>query len=153
MNLTEQGLRLLAASPIARPAGGHPHFWKHALSRRQFLGAAGLAGGAVVTSSMWTPLIAEAAAVPAPPSPIPIPYGTSLGGQLFHFLFPVANTDVSSVFDFKGVVGVADIEGPGEGVHGGKALSGAHFGSDNRFMKGAYIGTDGKRHRGTFLFI
>src|ERR1700694_5713201 len=100
MNLTEQGLRLLAASPIAQQAGGHTHFWKRALSRRNFLTAAGLAGGAVVTSSVWTPLIAEAAAVPAPPSPIPIPYGTTLGGQLFHFLSPIANTDVSSVFNF-----------------------------------------------------
>lgn len=153
MNLTEQGLRLLAASPIARRAGGHAHFWKRALSRRQFLGAAGLAGGAVVTSSVWSPLIAEAAAVPAPPSPIPIPYGSTVAGKLFHFLFPVANTDVSSIFNFNGVVGVADINGPGAGVHDGKPLSGATFGSDNRFMKGVYVGTDGKRHRGTFAFI
>jgi hypothetical protein len=153
MNLTEQGLRLLAASPIAQPVGGHAHFWERALSRRKFLTAAGLTGGAVVTSSAWLPVIAEAAAVPAPPSPIPIPYGTSLGGTLFHFQFPVANTDVSSIFDFKGVVGVADIEGPGAGVHDGKPLEDAHFGSDNRFMKGVYIGEDGERHRGTFAFI
>jgi hypothetical protein len=153
MNLTEQGLGLLAASPIAHREGGHAHFWERALSRRTFLGAAGLAGGAVVTSSMWTPLIAEAAAEPAPPSPIPIPYGSIVGGKLFHFNFPVANTDVSSIFDFKGVVGVADINGPGAGVHNGKPLNGATFGSDNRFMQGVYVGSDGERHRGTFAFI
>ena len=50
-------------------------------------------------------------------------------------------------------VTLADIEGPGVGVHDGKALDGPHFGSDNRFMKGVYIGTDGKRHSGTFAFI
>jgi len=152
MNLTEQGLSLLAASPLCQPKSGHAHFWERALSRRNFLTAAGLAGGAVVTSSIWTPLVAEAAP-PASPSPVPIPYGTTLGGQLFHFQFPVANTDVSSIFNFKGVVGVADIEGPGAGVHDGKPLDGAHFGSDNRFMKGVYIGEDGERHRGTFAFI
>jgi hypothetical protein len=153
MNLTEQGLRLLAASPIARHTGGHAHFWERALSRRHFLAATGLAGGAVVTSSAWLPVVAEAAAEPPPPGPIPIPYGTTIAGQLFHFQFPVANTDVSSIFDFKGLVGVADINGPGTGIHDGKPLVGANFGSDNRFMKGQYVGADGERHRGTFAFI
>jgi hypothetical protein len=152
MDLTEQGLRLLAASAIANPEGGHSHFWKHALSRRHFLAAAGLAGGAVVTSSAWLPFVAEASDS-AVAAPIPIPYGTTINGKLFHFLPPQANTDVSSIYDFKGVVGVADIEGPGAGVHDGKALVDPHFGSDNRFMKGVYMGVDGKRHRGTFAFI
>ena len=83
----------------------------------------------------------------------PIPYGTVVGGKKFHFLPPAPNTDVSSIFDFKGLVGVADISGPGAGVHNDHPLHGSHFGSDNRFMKGEYIGTDGKRHRGTFAFI
>jgi hypothetical protein len=150
MNLTEEGLRLLAASPIADQPHGHKHFWERALSRRHFLAAAGLGGGAVITSTAWMPVLAEAAGS-APPTPIP--YGTTIGGKLFHFLFPVANTDVSLISDFKGVVGVADIDGPGTGLHNGKPLDGAHFGSDNRFMKGVYVGTDGKRHRGTFAFI
>lgn len=155
MNLTEQGLGVLASSPIADHPYAHAHFWERALSRRNFLAAAGLAGGAAVTSSIWMPQIAQASKSVAP---TPIPYGTTITGPdgvdvLFHFQFPVANTDVSSVFNFKGVVGVADIEGPGAGVHAGKALDGAHFGSDNRFMKGVYIGTDGKRHHGTFAFI
>src|SRR5207245_9093770 len=102
MNLTNEGLRLRAASPIARHQGGHAHFWERALSRRQFLSATGLAGGAVVTSSVWMPLIAEASRRSVPPRPIP--YGTTLGGTLFRFQVPVANTDVSSIFDFKGVV-------------------------------------------------
>lgn len=151
MKLTDEGLRLLAASPIAHHQEGHAHFWERALSRRQFLAAGGLAGGAVVTSSIWMPLIAEAGSTVAPR---PIPYGTVVGGKLFHFQFPVANTDVSSIFDFKGVVGVADISGPGAGMHDGAPLPpDTQFGSDNRFMKGVYIGTDGRRHRGTFAFI
>ena len=154
MNLTEQGLGILAGSPIADHPHAHAHFWERALSRRHFLAAAGLAGGAAVTSSYWMPLAAQAS---APVAPIPIPYGTTLTGPsgdvLFRFQFPVADTDVSSIFNFKGVVGVADIEGPGAGIHNGQAMSGAHFGSDNRVMKGVYIGTDGMRHRGTFAFI
>lgn len=154
MNLTEQGLGILAASPIADHPHAHAHFWERALSRRHFLVAAGLAGGAAVTSSIWMPGLAEASGSVAP---IPIPYGTTVPGPsgdvLFHFQFPVADTDVSSIFNFKGVVGVADIEGPGAGVHDGKPLNGSHFGSDNRFMKGIYIGADGRRHRGTFAFI
>lgn len=150
MNLSHEGLRLLAASPIAHQAEGHAHFWERALSRRQFLAATGLAGGAMVTSSVWMPLLAEAS---RSAGPTPIPYGPTLGGQLFHFQFVGPNLDESSVFNFKGLVGVAEIDGPGAGMHNGEPIAGATFGSDNRFMKGTYIGTDGKRHRGTFAFI
>ncbi|HSS94181.1 MAG TPA: twin-arginine translocation signal domain-containing protein [Candidatus Dormibacteraeota bacterium] len=154
MNLTEQGLQVLAASPIADHPHAHAHFWERALSRRHFLTAAGLAGGAAVTSSVWMPQVARASGSVAP---TPIPYGTTITGPsgpvLFHFNGPAANTDVSSIFNFKGMVGVADIEGPGAGVHNGQALDGPHFGSDNRFMKGVYVGADGRRHHGTFAFI
>lgn len=154
MNLTEQGLGVLASSPIADHPYAHAHFWERALSRRRFLAAAGLAGGAAVTSSIWMPQVAQGSGT-VPPTPIP--YGTTIKGPhgdvLFHFQFPVANTDVSSIFNFKGVVGVADIEGPGAGVHNGDELDEPHFGSDNRFMKGTYVGTDGKQHNGTFAFI
>jgi hypothetical protein len=155
MNLSDEGLRLLAASPLAHHQGGHAHFWERALSRRQFLAASGLAGGAVVTSNVWMPLTAEARGTPGP---VPIPYGNTLTGPngdvLFHFQGVGPNLDESSIFDFKGVVGVAEINGPGAGMHNGEPLAAdAQFGSDNRFMKGVYIGTDGKRHRGTFAFI
>lgn len=153
MNLTDEGLRLLAASPIAHQMEGHAHFWERALTRRQFLATTGLAGGAVVTSGIWMPLVAEAR---SSAGPTPIPYGATLGpppGTLFHFQFVGPNLDESSIFNFKGTVGVAEISGPGAGVHNGEPIPGASFGSDNRFMKGTYIGTDGKQHRGTFAFI
>jgi len=157
MNLSYEGLRLLAASPIAQHQGGHAHFWERALTRRQFLATTGLAGGAVVTSSLWMPLIAQASGSAAP---TPIPYGSvveikplGLGPKLFHFLFPQLNTDESSIFNFKGTVGVAEISGPGVARHNGELVPNTTFGSDNRFMKGTYIGVDGKRHHGTFAFI
>jgi hypothetical protein len=150
MNLTEEGLKLLAASPIADHPHAHSHFWERALSRRHFLAATGLAGGAVVSSSAWMPALAKTGTA----APKPIPYGTMIGGTLFHFQSPTPNTDESSIYDFKGTVGVAEISGPGAGVHNGAPLaSNAEFGSDNRFMKGVYVGTDGKRHHGTFGFI
>src|SRR3981081_505166 len=103
MNLTEQGLGVLAASPIANHPHAHAHFWERAMSRRSFLAATGLAGGAAVTSSIWMPQVGQAAGSVAP---TPIPYGTTITGPngdvLFHFQFPVANTDVSSIFNFKG---------------------------------------------------
>jgi hypothetical protein len=109
-----------------------------------------LAGGAVVTSSAWMPALAKTGTV----APRPIPYGTMIGGTLFHFQGPMPNTDESSIYDFKGTVGVAEISGPGAGMHNGEPLaSNAEFGSDNRFMKGVYVGTDGKHHHGTFGFI
>jgi hypothetical protein len=151
MNLSDEGLRLLAASRIAQRQGGHAHFWERALTRRQFLATTGLAGGAVVTSSIWMPLLAEAS---GSAGPTPIPYGPGVPGlEAFHFQFPGTDFDESSIFDFKGLVGVADIDGPGAGMYGGKPIVDASFGSDNRFMKGTYIGTDGKRHHGTFAFI
>src|ERR1700724_4882388 len=99
MNLTEQGLGVLASSPIADHPYAHAHFWERALSRRNFLAAAGLAGGAAVTSSLWMPQFAQASGATA--APTPIPHGTTItglkGDVLFHFQFPVANTDVSSI--------------------------------------------------------
>jgi hypothetical protein len=149
MNLTDESLKILAASSIANHGHAHPHFWERALSRRDFLAATGLAGGAVITSSAWMPVLAHDA-----PAPRPIPYGTMVGGQLFHFEGTKPNLDESSIYDFKGTVGVANISGPGAGVHNGEPLAAnAHFGSDNRFMKGVYVGTDGKQHHGTFGFI
>jgi hypothetical protein len=87
-------------------------------------------------------------------APRPIPYGTMIGGQLFRFQGTRPNMDESSVYDFKGTVGVANIDGPGAGVHNGAPLApDAEFGSDNRFMKGVYVGVDGQHHHGTFGFI
>lgn len=150
MNLSDEGLRILAGSPIADHPHAHAHFWDRALTRRDFLAASGLAGGAVVTAGAWMPVLAES----AKSAPRPIPYGTMVGGKLFHFQGTSANKDESSIYDFKGTAAVANIQGPGAGTHNGAPLAAnAQFGSDNRFMKGLYVGTDGKQHRGTFGFI
>src|SRR2546428_7809864 len=92
MNLTQQGLGVLASSPIADHPYAHAHFWERALSRRNFLAAAGLAGGAAVTSSILLPQFAHASGSEA--TPVPIPYRPTIPGPegnpvLFHFQVPV----------------------------------------------------------------
>jgi hypothetical protein len=132
---------------------GHAHFWERALSRRQFIGATAAAGGAAVTAGLWLPTLAEAANV----APRPIPGGTFLPpfNQSFHFFFPtgpfpetVENKlgDQSTITDFRGSVGVADV-----GQNTGS--DGLLWKADVRFMKGTYVGVDDHRHSGAFAFV
>jgi hypothetical protein len=136
---------------------GHDHFWQRALSRRKFLSTAALAGGAVMTSPLWAAKLAEAAAF-AEADPRFIPGGTTLPhppflappNNFFHFFFPGAG-DPSTITDFDGMVGVADV-----GFNGGTSvLDGQRlvWKADVRFMKGTYVGTEGDTRTGAFAFI
>jgi hypothetical protein len=144
-------------NPMIRPsrAGpryvGHTHFWERAMmSRRQFIGTAVGATGAVLASGLWTPGLALAAGS----DPNPIPGGFVFNGQLFHVFGLGEGNEPSTITDFKGSVGVADVQGTGIGIN---TLTGHHetlnFDTDMRFMQGAYIGMDGNKHHGTFGFI
>lgn len=142
---------------------GHVHFWDHAMSRRQFLKSTGAASGVVLSSGLWMPLVAHAG-VQAEPRPIPgttnlqVPNGPNLGER--HFFFPTTNPfstvtvkngngDPSTITDFNGVVGVADLDGTGKDGDGTELL----WGADVRFMKGVFVGEDGEEHYGTFSEI
>jgi hypothetical protein len=62
--------------------------------------------------------------------------------------------DPSTIFDFDGVVGQADLTLTGTGTDtttGASAPYGFH--TDMRFIAGRFVGTDGKIHKGTFAFI
>jgi len=145
MKLTEEHFRAIWPA-AARPAGaGHEHFWDRAMSRRQFLGVAAGAGGAVAMSSLM-PALAEAAA-PGPGTPRPIP-GTVAPGAPFHIVLPGPGAEPSTITDFNGFGGIVDIEGTGVGT--GSNLT---FGADMRFMTGIFRGTDGRVHKGTFGFV
>lgn len=134
---------------------GHTHFWERAmLSRRQFIRTSVGAAGAVLSSGLWLPAVARAWGQVAPR---PIPGGTQLlgpGTELFHVFPPVHGAEPSTIFDFKGFVGVAHLTGSGTGTNTrtGASMS-LLFDVDNRFMKGVYIGVDGNKHTGTFGFI
>lgn len=133
------------------PAGyvGHPHFWERAMTRRRFLGTSAALGGAVITAPLWTSVVAEAA-TKVEPRPIP----QTFDGSPFHLQLVTPTTEPSSITDFKGLVGGADLLGTGFGMDtktGKKTFMWTAI--DNRFMKGTYVGVDGKEHRGTFGFV
>jgi hypothetical protein len=141
---------------------GHAHFWERAMTRRNFIGAAAVAGGAAATAGMWLPQFAKAAAF-AEADPRFIPGGTKLpfAPDPFHFFFPTdgvpgavtvesGHGDPSLITDFDGMIGVADV-GKTSGTDG----AGNHllWKADVRFMKGSYVGTEGDTRTGAFAFI
>ena len=145
---------------------GHAHFWERAMTRRNFIGAAAVAGGAAATAGMWLPQFAKAAAF-AEADPRFIPGGTTLPFQTtpFHFFFPTPNPfstdiiangggDISTIYDFMGSVGVAEINGNGKGTDTATGVTTDNFwAADVRFMKGDYKGTEGDTRTGAFAFI
>jgi hypothetical protein len=125
-----------------------------AIDRRGFLrNAAGVAAGAVAGSSLLSPLGAQAVTTSAEPNPIP--GGTEIPGLgLFHFFPPGKGNEPSSITDFRGFVGIAQVGGTGVGTDTPEDPDvGLVFDVDLRFMKGSFVGKDGKRHRGTFGFV
>jgi hypothetical protein len=85
--------------------------------------------------------------------PRPTTATTTINGVDFHFTSFGPGTDPSSITDFKGLVGVADVRGHGTARHPGGRVEKLLFDTDMRFMKGTYVGRDGNVHRGTFGFV
>jgi hypothetical protein len=124
------------------------------LLRRKFLGA--VAGLTVATR--WRNRLFGA----EPGVPVPIPHTTPGPFGPIHFFFPGPpqgtdpNTghDPSTIFDFNGFVGVADLNFSGTGTDTTTNASAPYtFHTDTRFMIGVFRGTDGQIHRGAFAFI
>ena|SRR5438132_2515640 len=144
--------------PAARPAlEGHPHFWQHALSRRQFVRAA---GGTAATSlalgaGVFRGLPQAWAGTSTLPKPIKggiQPFGP--GTEVFHVFLPGQGNEPSTIRDFKGLVGLANVSGAGTGTHKSTGeTKRLVFDADCRFMQGNYIGRDGELHSGTFGFV
>ena len=116
------------------------------MSRRQFLATTAAASGAVVTAPVWLLSLVDASSV----DPTPIPGG--FGGGFHVFLGP--GVEPSTIFNYKGVTGVATVQGKGTGwnTETGEATR-YSFDSDNRFMRGTYISVNGQEHKGTFGFV
>lgn len=142
----------------SRPNLGPAHFNQVAqpiaVSRRSFFGT--VAGAALVFAPGF--VVPSAAQDVSPGAlPKPIPGGVAPGGPgttVFHFNFPSPTSDLSSITDFNGKIGVANLGGTGTGTNTstGETLK-LVYDVDVRFMQGEYIGTDGKDHFGTFGFI
>jgi len=136
---------------IAMPDGykGHPHFWERALTRRRFIGASALLGGAAMTAPLWPSVGWAATMVDAKPIP-----QTIAPGAPFHIQFLGTQAEPSAITDFKGIVGGVDLLGTGVGTDTATGAKTNLFTAiDNRFMKGVYVGVDGKEHNATFGFV
>jgi hypothetical protein len=129
----------------------HMHAGRLALTRRGFLGSAAGATGAVLGGGLLMPLAGRAESADATPKPIP--GGTTVGGQLFHFYGFGPGQEPASITDFEGVVGVADVRGTGTATHPDGTKETLLFDTDMRFMKGHYVGKDRALHKGTFGFV
>jgi hypothetical protein len=142
--------------PDGRPFG-HDHFWERALTRRQMIGGTAALVGAATAASILKPL--RAFAGPRGAEPRPIPGGMVIGDEGWHVDGPgpsatstAPTAEMSSIYDFDGIVAAADTQGTGTGRQSGISLPFA-FDTDMRFMRGRYRGMDGRMYRGTFGFI
>jgi hypothetical protein len=138
-------------SPVPFDAMSSSHYARHGISRRAFVGGAAAATGAALGSGLLSP--AAALAWSSQPAPKPTTAVTTLNGLNFHFTSFGPGVDPSSITDFRGQVGVADVRGTGTARNPDGSVETLLFDTDMRFMKGTYVGQDGKVHRGTFGFV
>jgi hypothetical protein len=130
------------------------HYARHTLSRRAFVGgAAAAATGASLGSGLLWPAAASAKPLWSGAAPRPTTATTTINGVTFHFTSFGPGVDPSSITDFKGFVGVADVRGTGTAKNPDGSVETLLFDTDMRFMQGVYVGQDGNVHRGTFGFV
>ena len=150
-----------------------------AVSRRQFIQTtAGVAATVGMGTGIGLGLTAPAEARPrrlprstgviedCSPAPRPIPggfnirdtFGPRFPDSFLHLFLPGPGLEPSTIFDFKGDVGVFNILGTGTRTElddDGEPLGSEDdipFATDVRFMDGVYVGVDGRKHKGTFGF-
>jgi hypothetical protein len=111
---------------------------------------AGVAGAAMGASLLPTNVLA---AKPSSSMPKPTTNTVSVGGTDFHFTFFGPGIDPSSIADFNGFVGVADVQGTGTATNPDGSTESLLFDTDMRFMSGVYVGLDGAVHKGAFGFV
>ena len=120
---------------------------RHALSRRAFMtsmaatAAVGLVPGSVLARKPFT----------APPKPTSNTF--TLNGLTFHLNSFGPGLDPSSIGDFKGQVGVADVQGTGTATYRDGSNEQLLFDTDMRFMSGSYVSFDGAVHSGAFALV
>jgi len=152
------------------------------VSRRRFFGASAGAAGAVLGSGLWTAARGDGRRDEddddeergqSCPQPDPIPHifiPPPAPCARAHFFFPgnvegdaaptdpsglhPGGRDPSTIFNFDGVLGVADLDLTGTGTDTTTGASAPYkFHTDMRFFKGKFVATDGRVHHGAFAFI
>jgi hypothetical protein len=100
------------ALPPPSPAAHHVH---HILSRRAFMGSMAGVAGAAVGAGVFP--IQALAGKPANSDPKPTTNKVTLNGVTFSLTFFGPGIDPSTIADFNGFVGVADVRGTGTGTN------------------------------------
>ena len=114
--------------------------------------AAAVVGIVVLAIALFaTPALARG----KPGDPKPIPGGFSAefvplpSDPFIHVLPPFPPFEMSTIGDFNGTVGAAEIQGTAHGSDGTTYT----FDTDMRFMQGTYVDTAGNVQHGSFAFI
>jgi hypothetical protein len=131
----------------ARPAVSLSHHHHH-LTRRGLVGVGAAAAGAA--------LLRPAAALANPhidDSPNPTTNKFEVNGLTFSLTSFGPGVDPSSITDFNGFVGVADVQGTGTAHNPDGSTETLLYDTDMRFMTGTYVGKDGQNYKGTFGFV
>lgn len=121
---------------------------KH-LTRVQFLQRGAVAAGGL---ALFDPASAFARTAG---QPRPIPGGLDENFQFvpsdpfIHTFAPGIGLEMSTITDFKGIVGGSEIRGTARGSDG----TSYDFDTDMRFMTGTYVDVDSKVRTGSFGFI
>jgi hypothetical protein len=133
------------------------HHDGHAMSRRAFLGGAAAGStGVLLGSGLLRPALAAAetgAIASGTAAPKPTTNKVTINGVTFSLTGFAPGTDPSSITDFKGVVGVADVRGTGTASYPDGHTETLLYDTDMRFMSGTYVGQDNRVHQGTFGFV
>ena len=90
---------------------------------------------------------------PGDPKPIPGGFTSEFvpvpSDPFIHVLPPILSFEMSTIGDFDGTLGAADIQGTAHGSDGTTYT----FDADMRFMQGTYVDTAGNVTHGSFAFI
>jgi hypothetical protein len=139
--------RSLGSPDVGRRHAGHAHFWDHTMTRGTFIRSTAGATGVALSSGLWMPALAHADNFGGVlPKPIP----QTLDGSPFHVQLIAPGVEPSTITDFNGFIGGAEIQGNATDMLTREPLL---FDADMRFMDGVYIGVDGRTHQGTFGFV
>ena len=123
------------------------------LTRRAFLGSTAGATGAILGSSLLQPAAALAGNPHTDSTPSPTTSKVSINGLDFSITSFGPGLDASTITDFNGFVGVADVQGTGTATNPDGTTETLLFDTDMRFMSGTYVGKDGKVYHGAFGFV
>lgn len=149
-------LRQLVTDQLPPPSTLTPHAHVHGRrTRRDFLRAVGaggagiVAGGALLGGSPASGQVGGQSGGTARPQPIPAGQPEVAPFRVFLPSPPGEGHEPSVITDFKGDIGLCQVQGTG--TDGGGTTW--FFDADMRFMQGDYLTVEGTRRHGTFGFI